>query len=232
MSLKWEEHIVETPHGKFRVTHWAKHDPHKLIAAIKCTAIRQDAAADPIINTYSFGPHELVTRKFSGRRKPAAHYFDILRTMADKGVSIVETPVALVQELTYGHHDLLVTLWKQKTQPLSHLLYAGGKLKVKDEARLNAMRVVAKLHAAGFSHGHLKISNFVVDEKGQTQLIDPTLVGNDPRNDGEIDYILPGELLSGYPFIFKSQLTAAVLRGHYQKWLEIYKKQFAKRSGK
>ncbi|MFH1247111.1 MAG: hypothetical protein V1644_01900 [Candidatus Micrarchaeota archaeon] len=44
----------------------------------------------------------------------------------------------------------------------------------RERAAMSAARTLAKLHSAGYVHNHLKIGNFVADERGNVKLIDPT----------------------------------------------------------
>ncbi len=170
MPIKWKTSEVETPEGKVKVTHWAKHDPRELIEALQHDWIERKFR-NSVVTVYKFGPHLIASKTFSSRK--AASSFETLRELERKRLAIVETPVALVELQGADSPAQVVTLYKKGTETLGGLFdNLEVPVKTKRKAALSAVAKLARLHAAGFIHGHLHEDNVVVDEHGNAQLID------------------------------------------------------------
>jgi len=171
MPLEWK---TTTIHRLFRddveITHWKQHDPKKLLEAINSKPLRT-VEGIPKVRVYPFGPHELAVREMGPY--PQWKYFDFLRQTAERKAAVVEMPVAKISRR--GKKDLVVTLWKKGTRPLGDFLEdTRVPVSLRRKAALKAMRVTAMLHDAGFIHGHIGTSNFVVDKQGIPAMVDYT----------------------------------------------------------
>ncbi len=169
MSLEWKTTEFGNGKDKVTVTHLAKHKAREILAALGRPAIKE-AGGIPPVSTYEFGRHELVTRTWMDAPQTFSH----LQETVKRKVAIVEMPIALVQFADQPHEPTLITLWKKKTTPAAEYLKQPLTKKQVNVLFANMVRQTAKLHAAGFSHGHLKLDNFVVSQNGEPQLIDPT----------------------------------------------------------
>ncbi len=84
-------------------------------------------------------------------------------------------PVALVHHPTKGM--LVVTLWKKHERTLEQAFLARDlSLKEKEALAIKAVRQLARLNSAGYSHLHPFARNYVVLKNGEVRLIDPTLL--------------------------------------------------------
>ncbi len=176
MPLKWKTSTVQHGGEKFEVTHWAKHDPRAILAAIhgKPDAV---VGVHPRGKVFRFGPHTVIAREFAktGQWEPPQNLWRTLQKLARNKAAIVEMPVALVQQKRQP--PTIVTIWKKDSRPLDLLLSNPDvSIKRKEQACRSAVRRLGQLHAAGFRHGHIKSDNLVVDRAGNAKLIDYTLV--------------------------------------------------------
>lgn len=196
----WKTTIIQHPkYGNIRVTHWAngnekyKIDPRELLQTIETNknivyGKDERLAATPILKQVPFGKYMLAARHYrKGRNNvnwPASYLFKQLKNTVDRKIAIVEMPVALVEypfprlSSEAGIHDtILVSLWKKKTRCL-HAFLGDENVAVekKQLAVHNAVKKIARLHANGFVHGHLRPENMVINEKGETKFVDYTLL--------------------------------------------------------
>ncbi len=173
-ELKWKTTQLQTPEGAVKVTHWAKHDPTHLIEAINNgTLVESD---HPKVFRSHLGRYKIAIRNFEYKRSRFSEHpldlFAALRDLADRRVAIVEMPVAMVEK---GNEATLVTLWKDESTPFHHFIRDDKiSFEKKRLACLKMVREVAKLHANGYTHGHLKLDNFLVDKNYNPKLIDFT----------------------------------------------------------
>ncbi len=186
MALEWKTSKVETPHGKFTVTHWAKHDPQDILNVLESTPLehRQFSNALPPLSVHSFGRQELVARHFKPngfhdlsrlRYLPAGEVFSTLQQLVKKKIAISEMPVAFVERP--GKDQVVVTLWKKSRRTLFSALHDETlSFKRKLELAKKAAAQLGKLNQAGFEHVHPVARNFVVLENNEVRLIDPTLL--------------------------------------------------------
>ncbi len=112
--------------------------------------------------------------------------FDRLRETMRRKAALVETPVAFIQ--WPNGTGTILTLWKKGTRPLIHFV-ANRRISRarRRSACFSAVRQITKLHAAGFSHGHLNLGNrekgqwynpgnLLVTQKGDAWLVDYALL--------------------------------------------------------
>ncbi len=232
MPIKWETTHVEIPAGRVTITHWKRHDPHKLLAALSDTSreaksLSLSRVPNPRVYRHKFGSLELASRKMDYKENSAHEepntLFSHLNELVDKRVSIVETPVAKVV-----HPDgtvQVVTIWKKGTQPLttflqSNLVHKTDKL----NACFSAMKLLAKLHAAGYVHGHPRSDNFVVDSQSKVHLVDYVRLCKLEESANIIDSTQLSRSLTD-DALSRADLTAA-----YDKALALYKARFEKRA--
>ncbi len=188
MPIKWKKTEVEMPQGKFTVTHWAKHDPRELLRTIQ-TPSKLEIKAKPVLLVHDFGKLRIATRLMEPTNLPLditqhrdPHYlFDRLKQMADQRLSIIETPVAFIenQQGMVG----LTTIWKKRTISLP-AFFKSRKVNAQQKVEVSkkAMRLLAKLHANGFAHGHPHPYNFVINKRrGNVQFIDYVLTQDLPE---------------------------------------------------
>jgi tRNA A-37 threonylcarbamoyl transferase component Bud32 len=167
--------------GKFTVEHWARLDPKGLLESLD-EPPQRIIGFSPMVHKHSFGPHELAVRwtpPLHGRR-----IFDTLKIMAEDRKSLIETPVAFITPKsgkTPGRVRV-VTLWKKGTQPFSDFVEDPSiSPQKKVDAALAAVRELARLNAAGFTHGHFGPKNLLVSRNGIPSMVDCSLVGKADR---------------------------------------------------
>ncbi len=195
-GLQWKQTEIETSSGKVTVFHWKKHDPRELLKVLETKPL-EELGRHPVVKVHDFGRHRIAVREALAGEEfvnpPMGLFFD-LAELADKKLAIVEMPVALIIRLHRFPPVTVVTLWKKNRKKLSDFLErqdVSGKLK--EKACLSAARELAKLHAAGFTHGHPHLNNFLVNEKrGDVKLVDYSLLKRDyfGKYAKERDYLL------------------------------------------
>ncbi len=192
MPLEWKTTEFNSPEGKVKGTHWAKHKPEQLLAALSMPPIKTSPEKSrPQFTVHKFGKYHLLARRFKSnvygvrpaylgggtfqRYLPAEEVFGDLQVLVQKRKAILEMPVALIQQR--GKDSILVTLWKKHDRTLDVFLSDHGvSLKRKEAAALKTVQQLAKLHAAGYLHKHPFARNFVVLKNGEVRLIDPSLL--------------------------------------------------------
>lgn len=178
MPLKWKTTKVEVPYETLEVRHWARHDPSEIIKAVNRGIYT--SSHYPHVYRAELGRHKLAIRHFT-REANVAHMhphdlFTVLCELADRHVAIVEMPVAIIHR-PHGPRDTIVSLWKGRTAPFHHFLCDDAvSFKRKRQACVKIVRELAKLHANGFVHGHVKSDNFVVDQADNPKFVDYTLI--------------------------------------------------------
>ncbi|MFH1247037.1 MAG: hypothetical protein V1644_01525 [Candidatus Micrarchaeota archaeon] len=170
MSIKWKTHTVEHKGETYSVTHWARHDPRKLVDLVHAKP-NFTVGQNPPVRVHKFGPHDVAIRTDVYRYKSR---FAALAKAAARHASVLETPVALI---SHNGSSYLVTLWKKKTWSFGVFVCDPQvSLTRKKKACVSVARELARLHAAGFVHLHLKPENVVVDKNGKGKLVDPVLM--------------------------------------------------------
>ncbi|MFH0713478.1 MAG: hypothetical protein V1722_02755 [Candidatus Micrarchaeota archaeon] len=182
MPLEWETHKIQTPEGEVGVTHWKKHNPRELLAALK-TPEWVIFGTVPALTIHQFGRHQLAVRNCAvggvssdvNAYFPPTNIFNRLQTLAASQRALVEMPVAFIEQP--DGRRLLVTLWKKDSRPLNSYL-SDSTIPRRDRIRASFefVRQLAKLHALGFVHTHPGTRNAVRNVNGSVQLIDPTLL--------------------------------------------------------
>ncbi len=112
-------------------------------------------------------------------------YFHALKNCHDKGMDVVDTPIALVTSKR-GRVSHLITEWHEGAVNLkdyysTHKLSAEARLVI---AKL-AMHELAKLHNAGYYHGHPHLGNFVTypnSNRVKVNIVDPTMLNTSFRS--------------------------------------------------
>ncbi len=194
--LEWRTSIVRLPGIKgllskkrVRITHWVKHDPKKLLAALEAEPSDSFPDSMPKFTVHPFGKHLLIARRFkrgghykgSNDYHPPENVFNWLVELVKNKNAILEMPVALVDHPTKGM--LVVTLWKKHERTLLQAFLARDlSLREKEALAKKAVRQLARLNAAGYTHSHSFARNYVVLKNGEVRLIDPTLLKQRPDN--------------------------------------------------
>ncbi len=188
-SLEWRTSVVRLPGIKgllskkrVRITHWAKHNPEKLLAALEAKPSASFPDSTPKFTVHPFGKHLLIARRFkrgghykgSNDYHPPESVFSWLVELVKNKNAILEMPVALVDHPTKGM--MVVTLWKKHERTLLQAFLARDlPLREKEALAKKAVRQLARLNAAGYTHSHPFARNYVVLKNGEVRLIDPTL---------------------------------------------------------
>ncbi len=170
MTLEWRT----TKIGNATVVHWKKIRASEVLAALELSPILR-TGRHPFVYLHEFGPFQLASRDFSsfkpGVYKSFDHLKKVLTAMVEQRAAIVEMPVAFVNA---PKKKVIVSMWKKGTSPLSIFLDSNVSIEAKKRTCLTVARKLAKLHAAGFVHRHLTMSNVVVDRKRNAHFIDYT----------------------------------------------------------
>ncbi|MFH0713346.1 MAG: hypothetical protein V1722_01820 [Candidatus Micrarchaeota archaeon] len=185
MPLEWRTTKVNTSKGEVTVEHWAKHNPIELLEAVSDRA--NPVSGQPMVFKHIFRGRQLASRFMPQHSNdwiiayyPPSTLFATLKEMARKRIAIVELPVASIKRP--NGTTQIVTAWKKSYADLDLFLRSKEfstvrKLKV----GLAAMRLVAKLHAAGYNHSHIKMENILVSEHDVPHLIDYTFLNLEKR---------------------------------------------------
>ncbi len=212
MPLEWKTSKV----GEFEVTHWAKHDPTELVKAITSAPLKEFGKTRPVL-IYDFGPHRIAVRNLFRNTR----IFDLLKQTID-AKTIVEMPVALFKK--EGQY-FAATLWRKNTVPFGEFLHDPKvSKKRKRNAALNAVKKLARLHAAGFLHQHPKVENFVVGRRDNAMLVDYKFIGGGPT---EKNYRLHDVYfyLDSFPPLRLGLFFKRKVREEYEKWYEYYRRK-------
>ncbi len=245
MLLEWKTTHV----GNVIVTHWAKHDPLRILDALETPTLRK-VGVDPVVRVYKFGPHEIAVRRFVPPNwgRAGKRLFSLLQESVGKKAAVVEMPVALIE---HPNRQIIVSLWKKGTRHMNDFMEDEVvPVSVKKKFCFSVMRRMAQLHAAGFEHGHIAL-NFVADEKGNAYFVDYTRLK--PLNEGsrshkmEKKFTLPltlgmypevadtltadlstyaRHIMSGNKLPGEAGKFEAELENEYEKWHKRYKEKF------
>ncbi len=247
MPLEWKTTRV----GNVDVTHWARHDPRRILDTLETPPLRK-VGIDPVVRVHQFGNHELAARRFVPPqwRDAGKRLFSLLQETVGKKAAVVEMPVALIE---HPNRQIIVSLWKKGTRHMNDFIDDKTvPVSTKKKFCLSVMRRMAQLHAAGFEHGHIAL-NFVADEKGNAYFVDytrlkPLAEGSHshkmekkftlpltsciyPEIEAEIAvdlgtylrHVASGKRLPGDAGEFEAKLEE-----EYAKWLPRYKAKFQK----
>lgn len=195
MPIEWvpsrvvlRERVRSFEPGELEVRHWKGHDPHALVDALKRESAPRVGYSPPVSrHAYAFPygrltvERTLAAREFEAFRSngllhgsTAADVFHYLDGSTQGLTGLVETPVALMHQPATGR-SAIVTVWKEGTRSLREFLYDRDvSMHLKRRAMLGAMRKLARLHDAGFIHGHVKTDNLVVTPRGTVHFADIT----------------------------------------------------------
>ncbi len=171
MVLEWHESNV----AGVRVTHWQKESAPSIVNAISSKPVRVvETLNGPAIHVYAYGKHELAVRTY---REPAKSIdvFNTLKKSVEEKAALTEVPFAKIRD---KNNDVsVVTLWKKGTRTLHEYLDdLNVGLDAKKITCKRVVRLVAKLHAAGYSHGHVHARNILLYKNNQPVLCDPRLL--------------------------------------------------------
>jgi len=224
MPLEWKTTKIKRPSGTVEITHWAKHDPQKLLKALEAKPQRVMGLAMPLVSVHRFGRHRLAVR-----HEYLWSEFDMLRDLAEKRAAVVEMPVAYIYHPVKGY--LAVTLWKKAKVHRS----LGGFLRDSKVSRedkfaacLSAVRKMAKLHAAGYVHDHLDADNFVLDNSGGVHMVDYTMLkrnlGNASASEAETLISELGTCPRPFNRVVQGDWMDKMFQ-QYHKWLFLHKQK-------
>jgi len=195
--------------------HSAKHDPNELLDVIEGEPARVVGVTPPV-RVYKFGRQELAVRDFrrDDGREDLLYAFDTLVGAAKSRAALVELPIALVSRA--ASDGRIVTLWKKGTRSLGEYLDdARVPQAAKRKACISAARKLAKLHAAGFIHGHPEPENFLVNRRsGNAHLVDYTFQHLNYAENAD-----SRELES--PAYYFGRMAEMFLRGHFKSDLVL-----------
>ncbi len=171
MVLEWRNSDV----AGVRVTHWKKEDAQTIVDSISSKPLRiVNTENGPTIHVYAYGPHELAVRKYGDPARGLDIFYTLKQSVEEKA-ALTEIPFAKIRHLD-GDFSV-VTLWKKRTRMLHE--YLRDVTVAMDDKKLMCKRVVklvAKLHAAGYTHGHIKGDNVLVQLNKLPVLVDPRLL--------------------------------------------------------
>ncbi len=189
MPLEWKT----TKLYGLKVTHWKKHPPLGLLAALESEPEKEFPESTPPVRFHKFAGQTIVARTTNPRGAflrlitgylitclPPKEIFDILKELAEKKAAFVEVPVALVEgKATHT----LVTLAKPHRASLEEVLCDDAVPESKKRAlAVKAIKLFARLNALGYRHNHPGPRNVVVMKNDEIRLIDPTLLERLPKN--------------------------------------------------
>lgn len=196
-----------------KVLHWPRHDPNELLDALERAPVHVVGTTPPV-RVHKFGNQLLAVRAF--RRgdgfEDLLFAFGTLADAAKSRAAFVELPVALVANS--ASEGRIVTLWKKDSRPLDEFLADNRiPMALRERACLSAARKLAKLHAAGFVHGHVNPDNFLADSRGNASLIDYTYLH---RNNLDVD----PAFIDSASMSFRA-IASGFLRGHRRDGLVL-----------
>ncbi len=166
--LNW----ATTKVGAVKVTTWSKYKATEILDVLDAPPLRK-VGVDPVVDVKQFGPYELAVRRFKPPTWEGAgpRLFHMLQETVEQRRAIVEMPVALVEFASYA---TVLTVWKKDTRNLFDLL-GDESLSFERTERIarGIMRMMAKLHATGFIHGHAAL-NIVINHRDTPMFVDYT----------------------------------------------------------
>ncbi len=192
MPLEWKTTKLLTLNGRVTVTHWKKHSPRALLAALESEPLKKFPRSTPPVWFHKFAgqtvvvrataPHGLSHPILGGTEiecMPPKQIFEILKELAEKKAAFVEVPVALIEGKTF---HAVVTLAKPHRASLQEVLSADDVSEFKKQAlAVKAIKLFARLNALGYKHNHPDPVNVVVMKNDGVRLIDPTLLERFPK---------------------------------------------------
>ena len=187
-KLKWAKaKFGFAPHGIVELTYWKnKIEPVKLLEAHskRYTPIHL-IDSRPVMTTYDFGPYKLVSRNYS-KQNDFPYLWRNLLDLVKKKSAIAEMPVA---RICYKDGTAeIISIWRKNTRELSGFLTDEKiKYELKEKALVTAAKSLAKLHAAGYTHNHAHLGNFVTHPSGETHLVDYTSINKIGEKGGKND---------------------------------------------
>ncbi len=211
MPLEWKTTKLHTSKGRVTVTHWKKHSPRALLAALESEPEKEFPESTPPVRFHKFAGQTIVARSTSRSGEfffgifrdkritylPSREVFDILKELAEKKAAFVEMPVALVEGKRF---HTLVTLAKPHRASLQEVLYDDNVPESKRRVlAVKAIKLFARLNALGYRHSHPSPANVVVMKNDEVRLIDPTLLKRVPM--GKYSDIIFSRTRLSHPFM-------------------------------
>ena len=199
MPLEWRKTSALHEGRAVQIEHLAKVDANDILEALAKKPLETRRGFGLGVERMPFKPYSIAVRKMP--HDDARKMFETLKKLAEAKIAIVEMPVALIERqnpIWLERSSRAVTVWKEKTRPFEQFL-RDPKITFKEklDACLGTVRLLAKLHAEGFLHGHLKPMNFVINERHSPALVDFKLlnevVGNEIDERGT-DFYLRSEM--------------------------------------
>ncbi len=178
MTLKWKTTKVERPYGTVHVTHWKKLPPEQIAELVKALDGKPEQEfphSFPSVRKYRFMQFPLAVRDQTRTRVPpsqgaTARRFQMLTKLLRQKSAFFELPFAIVRS-PLGHK--YITVWKEGTTPLTQFLNDPNvSLDRKRSACEQTFKMLGRLHARGFLHGHPHTENWSINRRGDVKIVD------------------------------------------------------------
>lgn len=185
-----EELWTNTTHNGHSITYLHGHDPQELLKITLGDKERVEsnmfnARGDPDVYRAKYRRGFVSIRKFNEPDKTIYNIpGELLGIMQDTvlaNVGINEIPIAHITNV--NGISTIISKWKygKKAESLTdYLKHSNASFANKEKAVHHAVEFLARLHAAGFSHGHAHPRNFIMTGKSKVTMIDPTLMAKLP----------------------------------------------------
>lgn len=180
MAFAWRSSKLENRGESVVVDHWSGHDPASF-ARLTSSEPMTLAGGNPAVAVHRWGKRLLAERRVifttSSQNVQWLARFGYLAQHFEKARrAFVEVPLAVVRAEKPGEVGVvhLFSLWQRGCMPLHEFIQSRVDSPQVGRALHSSMRELARLHRAGFLHGHSHPYNVLVTNRGRGRWIDYT----------------------------------------------------------